>query len=358
MTRTVIRRVQATFDAKAHAFRHYAIGLVGIVLITLTASMLLGTQFPFDVAALTAINALAIMGLSILYGWSGQISLAHGAFLGLGAYTTAFLRPWTADLPGGPVLELGAVILLGILAGLLVGLPALRVTGLQLAILTVAFAEVFAWGLIFLHPITGGTQGKFVGALELGPFSTADSRFRFTVALGLAAIGGFLMIRLRSSPLGRAMTATRDSELTAVSVGIRPAHTKLLAFVISAVYAGVAGWMFAYYIFAVTPGYFTLFTNIYFLVAVILGGRGLLLGAWLGGAYLVVVPEFVRSFGSGNLYPVVSGIILVLVILLAPEGFARLPQRVLDWRRSRFTGHSGGVTALSPADAPEEHGNG
>ena len=160
-----------------------------------------------------------------------------------------------------------------------------------------------------------------------------------------------MMIRLRASPVGRAMAAIRDSELTAVAVGIQPWRIKLLAFVLSAIYGGVAGWMFAYYIFAVTPGYFTLFTNIFFLVAVILGGRGLLLGAWLGGAYLVVVPELVRSFGSGNLYPVISGVLLIAVILVAPEGFARLPKVVARFRRARAMTSGDDTAGLAPSDA-------
>ena len=132
--------------------RRYVVGLAAVAGLTILSSVVLGTAYPFDIASLTAINALAIMGLSMLYGWSGQISLAHGAFLGLGAYTTAFLRQWTGDVPGGFALELLAVTAVGTVAGLVVGLPALRVTGLQLAILTVAFAEVFAWALIFFIP--------------------------------------------------------------------------------------------------------------------------------------------------------------------------------------------------------------
>lgn len=304
-----------------------------IPFVAAAASMVFGTNYPFDVAALAAIYALATMGLSILYGWTGQISLAQAGFFGLGAYATAFLRNNPPPV-GGPVVEIVLVIAIAAGAGLLVGVPALRISGLQLAIATLAFAEVFVWALTSFHDITGGTQGIFVGVLEIGPLTTADSHGRFALALILAAIGGLVMLRIRRTPIGRSMAAIRDSELAAQSVGIRPARPKLWAFVLSAVFAGVAGWMFANYILAVTPGYFTMLSNVYFLVAVTLGGRGTLLGAWIGGAYLVVVPEVVRGFGSGGLFPAVSGLLLIIVMLLAPRGIARLPE-TLATRRER-----------------------
>jgi ABC-type branched-subunit amino acid transport system ATPase component len=144
------------------------------------------------------------------------------------------------------------------------------------------------------------------------------------MAMGLSAVGGLFMLSLQQTPLGRAMWAVRDTELAARSVGVRPAAVKLIAFVIGAIYAAIAGWMFAYHAFAVTPGHFTLFSNVFLLLAIVIGGRHSLLGVWLGALYLVVVPELVRNLGSGNLYPVISGLLLIFVVLLAPRGFADL----------------------------------
>lgn len=309
--------------------------LLGLAVIA-AVPFLVGGKFAFSIGAEVAIYALALMGLNILYGWAGQISLAHAGFFGLGAYTTAFLRQWTADLPLGPGFEIVSVVVLAVAAGLIVGLPAVRVSGLQLAIVTLAFAEVFQWALNHFSNFSGGSQGILVGALEIGPFSTFDGRVRFVLALSLAGIGGLAMIALRHTPLARAMFAVRDTELAAQSVGVRPAAVKLTAFVVGSIYAAVAGWLFAYHAFAVTPGHFTLFANVFMLLAIVVGGRYSLLGAWIGAIYLVVVPELVRSIGSGNLYPILSGAILILIVLLAPRGFADLFERLAVRVRGAF----------------------
>ena len=329
--------------------RRHAAGIVVVAALPFVLAPLTGNDYVFDLGTQAAIYALAIMGLSILYGWCGQISLAHAVFFGMGAYATAYVRPTTEAFGlGGLALELGAAVAVGVVAGLIVGLPALRVSGLQLAIVTMGFALVYQWALIALHPVTGGTQGRFIGWFELGSFSTTDPRSRFLAALVFAAIGGLVMLRLHRTPLGRSMAGIRDTELAAQSVGVVPSRVKLWAFVISAVYASVAGWLFAYYIFQVTPGNFQLFDNIYFLAAVIIGGRGLVLGCWLGAAYLVVVPDLVRNVGEGNLYPIVSGVVLVLVVLMAPSGVAdvitRAGRRIGDRIRARKS-----VPVLRPA---------
>lgn len=300
---------------------------------------LLGWEFSFSIGAEVAIFAFALMGLNIVYGWTGQISLAHFGFLGLGAYTTAILRPWTGALPFGFGYELLGVISVAVVAGLVVGLPAVRLSGLQLAILTLAFAEVFQWALNHFPGVSGGSQGIVVGALEIGPFTTLDSQFRFFLALGFVAVGGAFMLSLQKTPIARAMFAVRDSELAARSVGVNLSTVKLIAFVLGSIYAAVAGWLFAYHAFAVTPGHFTMFANVFMLLGIVVGGRYSILGAFIGAIYLVVIPELVRSVGSGNLYPILSGAILIAVLLTAPRGFADLFERLIARVRKRLFKH-------------------
>lgn len=283
--------------------------------------------FASTLAADCAMYALALMGLSVLYGWTGQLSLGHAAFMGIGAYTAALIGPHTGSLPTPFLVDLIVVVVVGALAGLIVGLPSIRISGIQLVVVTLGFAEVFQWALNNFDGISGGTQGLLMDHTTILGLDLSVSQQRLLATALVAAAGGVVVTLFARTTVARSMTAVRESEQAAASIGINPGTPKLIAFVVSAVFAAVSGLLFAYGNLIVIPGTFALFDNVFLLVAIIVGGRHTMLGVWLGAAFLVVVPEASREVANGALYPVVAGVILIVVMIFAPRGLASL------WRR-------------------------
>ena len=181
--------------------------------------------------------------------------------------------------------ELAATIAVCAVAGLIVGLPAVRISGLQLVIITLGAGQIFLWFLATYSSFTGGDQRLFVSSISIGGFSTTSVMTRYFVAAVVAVLMTALVAQIGRAPIGRAMRAISHSALAAQSVGVHIARTKLLAFVLSSVLAGIAGWLYAHQLSSVAPGYFVMFTSIYLLAAILIGGNGSLAGAWIGATY-------------------------------------------------------------------------
>jgi len=309
------------------------IGLAALLLFPFVAS-----EYWLYLACLVAINVASTMGLNILTGYTGLVSLGQSAFMGLGAYTVAILQlRFGTPMP----LNLLAGGLVALVAGVLVGLPSLRVKGLYLAIATIA-AGVFAH-FVFQHftALTGGTAGLQVPPAQLFGISL-DSSFRLYWVIVpitlLMLLGAANLFRTR---IGRAFIAVRDRDISAEVLGIPLLTTKLQSFAISSFYAGVAGGLFAYFFRAITPESFPLLMSIFFLAAVIVGGMGSVLGSVLGAVFMTLVPELLKLIVaalplSGNatliLSPVrtiVFGGLIVLFLIFEPLGLAEM------WRRTR-----------------------
>jgi branched-chain amino acid transport system permease protein len=296
------------------------------------------SEYWLYLACLVAINVASTLGLNILTGYTGLVSMGQAAFMGLGAYTAAILQirfgtPMLLNLLAG-----GAVAML---AGILVGLPSLRVKGLYLAIATIAAGVMAHFLFSHLGELTGGSTGlsvppaQFFGVL-------LDSNFRLywvivPVTL-LLLVGTANLFRTR---IGRAFIAIRDRDISAEVLGIPLLRYKLLSFAISSFYAGVAGGLFAYFFRAVTPESFPLLMSIFFLAAVIVGGMGTVLGSVLGAVFMTLVPELLKIIVgllplSANaaviLSPVrtiVFGALIVFFLIFEPLGLAEV------WRRTR-----------------------
>jgi len=260
--------------------------------------------------------AVAAMGLDILFGRTGQLSLSHASFYGLGAYVAA-IGTARGVWPGA---QFVAVFVVALVAGVVVAVPTLRLAGLRLALVTLLFGEVFQWFLITEVPITGGSEGMSVPPLSVAGLSLGDPHTAFLVCLALALLATAVTRQLGRTQAGRRMLAVRDSELAASACGIDLARIKIQAFIIASVYAAVAGWFYAFVVGFVAPDNFGLFPAAYFLVAVILGGAGTVMGAWLGAAYIVLAPQFFNVIGHPNLFPILGGALLVLVALFMPDG--------------------------------------
>lgn len=296
-----------------------ALAVAGLAVLLAGIPLLLSDYWLF-LCAQVLVYGVATQGLNILYGRTGQLSLAHATFLGGGAYTTYVLisRGFT------PSAALAAVWVVSLLAGLLVAVPTLRLSGLRLALVTLAFGELFQWVIVHTTETTGGTQGTPVDSIVAGSIDTAQPLWAYLLALCFAVPATLLALQLGRTQLGRGMLAVRESELAAASMGVAIARTKIIAFVAAALFAGTAGWLYAFTSGFVAPTDFDLFASVYFLVAVILGGSGSVLGSWLGAAYIVLVPQLFDQLGRPNLYSLVGGAVLVVVALLLPNGLAGL----------------------------------
>jgi branched-chain amino acid transport system ATP-binding protein len=284
-----------------------------------------GGYAPF-VLAMVALTAIVGVGLNILVGLTGQISLGHVGFYAIGAYTVAILT-----LKG--VSFWIALPLAGLIAGaigLLLSLPALRVSGPYLAMVTIAFAFIVQHLSIEWRELTGGSNGL----MSLPPPSIGGTAFteREIALLAIAVAGAsmFLFHRLAGSAWGKAMVAVRDAEVAARSIGFNPVSVKAAAFMLSAVFAGFAGGIFASLLAFVAPDSFPFSQSILFLLACVVGGAGWVLGPAVGAAVTVVLPELLSNLAEYRL--LFFGILLLVVLWLAPEGvlgtIARLLHRI------------------------------
>ena len=276
---------------------------------------------------LVVIDAIALLGLNLLTGYGGQISLGHGAFFGIGAYTTAILVhrfgvPYWATLPCA-----GGVCMI---AGFLFGLPALRFDGLYLALATFALGVVLPQVFKFrgIEGWTGGVEGISLDKPH-APLGLPLSPDQWLYLLSLAvAAGGFLVARnIVRGPTGRAIVAIRDSPIAAASVGIDTAMYKSVTFGISALYTGVAGGLSALAVQFVGPDSFSAFLSISLLVGIVVGGLASLSGAIYGAIFIQFVPNVAGDLSKaapGAVY----GLVLLLSIYALPFGVSGLVKRI------------------------------
>jgi branched-chain amino acid transport system permease protein len=271
------------------------------------------------------IFAIAGVGLMLLTGYTGLVNLGQGAFLGIGAYTNSVLM--TKGVPFIITLPLSGVV--AALAGIALGVPTLRMTGFYLAIATLAFGSIV--GTIFQKwtSVTGGFDGFAVPTPTLFGYPIEGSTGVYYLSLFVLIAVIWLSINILRSPVGRAMVAIRDSEISAQSMGINLALYKTISFAISSGMTGLAGALFAHYVRFLAPDSFDILLSIQFVTIIFVGGLGSLHGAIFGAMFVRLLPQFIAivrddlPFGIGRmpgLEPSLFGLILVLVILFEPTG--------------------------------------
>ncbi len=319
--------------------------------------------------AYVGIYLIALLGLNILTGYTGQISLGHGAFMAIGGYTTAILMVGNEQFGGsisGGLKDLWTLPIAGLVAGLVglaFGVPALRLSGLYLALATFAIAVALPSTIRRFDEFTGGSGGiQLGGTPELtGGSANVDVLGRslspndwlyylcWTIALVLFVVA-WLVLRGRT---GRAFRSIRDSETAAVSSGVSLPRYKTLAFGISAAYAGVAGGLFALATTFVNPDVFPVALSIFLLVGIVVGGLGGLSGMLFGAILVHFLPLWAQGQDLGSLLPdriveeaqkpggpaIVFGVVLILVMFFLPNGvgglFRQVGQAYARWRGSR-----------------------
>ncbi|MBM3517671.1 MAG: branched-chain amino acid ABC transporter permease [Alphaproteobacteria bacterium] len=286
---------------------------------------------------LALVYAIAGLGVVLLTGYAGQVSLGHAAFLASGAYAEAVLLahgvPFVVALPAA-----GA---LAALLGIIVGLPALRLSGIYLTVATLALAFIAEEVLARWEPVTGGNSGLVVTAPTMLGWELGDERALYYMALALFSLALIGSANLVRSPLGRALIAVRDSEVAASALGVDLARTKLTVFAFSAGLTGVAGALYAHKIAFISPEQFTITASIELLLIAFIGGPGALAGALLGAGFLIGVPQIVAlarpllppAIATQNsIEAAVFGIALILFIRFEPRGLHGL------WLRARASG--------------------
>ncbi|PWV84117.1 branched-chain amino acid transport system permease protein [Prauserella marina] len=335
--------------------------LLAVLVALIAVVLVLELTTPFRNAQLATMSyyAIAAVGLTVLTGLNGQISLGHGALMAVGAYTTALLLG--EDAVPFPVAMLAAALVTA-LAGVLVGAAASRLHGPYLAGATLALAVGVPGLAIYFDGLLGGEQGLPVSSPR-APDWFADALYflsandmssaKYLAYLGWATLllVMLLLANLMASRFGRVWRAVRDDEVAAELAGLRLGRLRVLAFVVSAACAGLAGSVLAMVVRLAAPSGFTIVLSLSLLTAVVVGGLGSLGGALLGSALLVFLPPAVTNLGTSagltgvqaaQLAPFVYGVVLIVVILVAPGGVMGLLRRL--WRAGTTTSSDQGGT--------------
>ena len=273
---------------------------------------------------------IATMGLNLTVGYAGQKSLGHAAFFGIGAYTVAiFLKAGLSFWLGLPVAALFCFVV-----GLALGFPALRVQTIYLAFATLGFNTALWLVMRNEEWLTGGTFGiNNIARPSLGGISFDGNLAYYYLVLFFTIVLALLLWGLLRSPWGKAFTALRDNAIRAESLGIDTRSYTLLSFAIGAVYAGVAGGLYASQVQFIDPALFTVGASIMMYLMVVVGGPGYFLGPVLGSAVGVVLPEWLRFAQAWYLF--VFGAAVVVLMIWLPDGLLSIPDRIKARRQSR-----------------------
>lgn len=307
--------------------------LLVLALLIAVTPLFFPSSYYYRVGALIFVNGLAVTGMVILIGYAGQVSLGHAGFAGIGAYTCA-LAPVHLGLPPALAPILGAAISAGL--AWLVGRPILRLKGHYLAVATLGFGILVAMVLTNEAQITGGPDGIDVpdlglrGLLKDAGIDIKNSEFWYGFSGLVLLAGAWLALNLYDSPTGRALRALHGSEVAARTVGIDVARFKLTAFVVSAVYASVAGSLLAMQNKFVTPDVAGFMHSIEMVTMTVLGGAGSVLGAIFGAGILTMLPQVLTVFAEYE--QLLLGLVMMLVMIFLREGLLPSVLRLIRGR--------------------------
>lgn len=316
---------------KAHPF----VVVIAVALLGVGASLVLG-RYGAYLMHTVAIAAIGALSLNLLIGYCGQISFAHGALLGVGAYTAGNLGNAGGDL----LSVLGAGIVVS-LVSVLMGLPAMRLRGLYFAIATLAAQAILEYLFKILEPLTNGVSGLLVKPLTLFGYSVVTDQGYAALAIVCLAITWLVLSWLMRTNLGRAFLVVRESEIVARGMGIDVGRTKMLAFAISGFFVGIAGALLGFTTRLAHPEAFGLPLSVDYAAMIIVGGLGSQTGSIIGAAFVTLLPEFIQRTGeflhmadlTFAIRELMFGVLIIVFLVFEPRGLAALVSRL---RLGRF----------------------
>lgn len=315
-------------------------GWVLVALLFLVPALL--PNYYLSILNLVVVFTIAALGLNLLTGVAGQISVGHGAFTGMGAFTVGFLMKqglsfWLALLLAG---------LAAALVGALFGLPSARLKGLYLAIASLAAQVILSFFFLRADWFTGGIHSMSVMRPAIFGYSLDSELSYLYLGLVLALLLGVFAQNLLRTRMGRAFMAVRDRDLAAEVMGVDLFRTKVMAFALSAFYAGIAGALWAPYVMIISPDQFDFHLSIELLAMVIIGGLGTVMGSVYGAAFMTLLPILVRELSTllMPVFPTIGGKLLllrdatfgtaiILFLVFEPEGLAKLWRNIKDYFR-------------------------
>jgi len=314
-----------------------------ILLALLAIFPLVASDYIIGLATLCGIAAIGAIGLNILTGFTGQISIGVGAFLGVGGYTSAIL---TAKLGLSFWIAMPIAGLITAIVGGLFGLPSLRLKGLYLAIATLAAQVIILFVISRWDSLTGGTAGMVLSRPEIGGFVFYSERSYFYLMFVILIITTLFSLNLFRSRVGRAFIAVRDRDIAAEVIGIDLFKYKVLAFIVSSFFVGIAGALLGHYTMIVSPELYSITVSIEYLAIILVGGLGSVFGSIYGAVFITLLPVFLRSgveFLSGyfpglselfaGMKEVIFGLVIILFLIYEPQGLAKIWKNIKDYFR-------------------------
>ena len=305
---------------------------VGVFLVFLYVFPLFSSNYVTSTMTTIAIAVIGALGINIVTGFTGQISLGQGAFMGVGAFACSYFMR-VAHLPFWIAMPLAGLTAAAV--GMVFGLPSARLKGLYLAIATLAAQFILHYVFMHLDPITGGSNGIQSPPPEFGSFVFDGDRSKYYLTITLAVLAVLFTTNLIRSRNGRAFIAVRDHHLSAEIMGVNLFKYRLLSFSVSAFYAGIAGSLWGMYTGYISAEQFTIMESINYLAMIIIGGLGSVLGSIFGAIFMTLLPQ-VLTVGTGSLAAIfpkigflimsfkdgVFGIIVILFLIFEPDGLA------------------------------------
>jgi branched-chain amino acid transport system permease protein len=329
--------MQGWGKAKFFIIRHHTgLKVWGLALLLALTPLIMHNPYKLGLLNLIGLYVIVVLGLNLFIGFAGQISLGHAAFFGLGAYGSAILTT-ACGFPAWPamILTAGAMAVVA----LILGVPTLRLSGHYLAMATLGFNYVVDSIFVQWDAVTGGPSGlSGVPPLAIGGlvFDT-DIKFHYLVwAFALAALT--LCLNLVRSGVGRGLAALAADEVAAAALGVDVRRQKIAVFILSAVFASVAGSLYAHYFGYVNPDAFSIFKSLDLVIMVVVGGLGSVWGTLFGAAFITILPHFLGFLESYT--EIIHGVILVVILLFLPQGFVSGLVDIIRirWARRRMAG--------------------
>jgi branched-chain amino acid transport system permease protein len=305
---------------------------VGLLVLLLYTFPLVSSNYITSTMTTIAIAVIGALGINIVTGFTGQISLGQGAFMGVGAFSCSyFMRAF--NMPFFFAMPLAGLTTAAV--GMVFGLPSARLKGLYLAIATLAAQFILEYLFMHVDPITGGSNGVTFPAPEFRAFAFDGDRSKYYLTITLAIFAVIFTTNLMRSRNGRAFIAVRDHHLSAEIMGINLFKYRLLSFAVSAFYAGIAGSLWGMYTGYISAEHFTIAQSINYLAMIIIGGLGSVLGSIFGAIFMTLIPQLL-TVGTGALAAVlpkigflimslkdgVFGLLVILFLIFEPDGLA------------------------------------